>query len=150
MKQNPKKVEIPMFRMDVYLILYRDPNELRKICSRIQKNYEQNMKKFKERLDREINRLEKDNPCGVAWHPSVSEPKINCKPKYILINLERCSKVEGQTTKNLITTLSHEIRHIVDRLVDHLRITDTETPAYLTGYLSGELFPCILSINPAE
>ena len=39
-----------------------------------------------------------------------------------------------------ISTLTHEIRHVVDDVCKHLGIDDIETPAHMTGYISGVTF----------
>jgi len=51
------------------------------------------------------------------------------------------SKVE------LINVLSHEIRHVVDRICQHNSIEDIETPAYMTGYITREVFRRIIIIK---
>lgn len=46
--------------------------------------------------------------------------------------------------KSKIGTVSHEIRHVVDRIVRCHNITDMETPAYLTGWLSSEILSTVI------
>lgn len=36
--------------------------------------------------------------------------------------------------------LSHETRHVVDRICEHNSIEDIETPAYIMGYLMREVY----------
>ena len=55
----------------------------------------------------------------------------------------RCSFViigRQSSRKEKINTITHEIRHATNRiLLSSSNITDEETGAYLTGYLSGEI-----------
>lgn len=41
--------------------------------------------------------------------------------------------------KTKTVTLAHEIRHVVDDIMEYRRISDRETAAYMTGWISGEL-----------
>lgn len=43
-----------------------------------------------------------------------------------------------------IGTISHEIRHVVDRLMGAHNVDDLETPAYLTGWLSREILSTVI------
>ena len=69
---------------------------------------------------------------------------INCKGIMIFviaINTEarRYKFPNVNLKKEKIVAITHEIRHVVDRIIEPRHIDDLETPAYLTGYLSGEL-----------
>ena len=63
------------------------------------------------------------------------------KAAIILFNTESNSmKMKGADTNRIkVTTISHEIYHVVSKLTKGHQIDDEETPAYLTGYLAGEL-----------
>lgn len=41
--------------------------------------------------------------------------------------------------KTKIVTITHEIRHVVDLIIERNNVRDRETAACLTGWLSGEL-----------
>ena len=43
-----------------------------------------------------------------------------------------------------ISTLTHEIMHAVDKLCSRLKIDDTETRAYISGYLMEKFLPVII------
>lgn len=65
----------------------------------------------------------------------------NCKGITIYVITENIeSRIpNSDNRKRRIVGISHEIRHVVDKIVEPRNIKDLETPAYLTGYLSGEL-----------
>ena len=52
-----------------------------------------------------------------------------------------------QNKDELISTITHEIRHIVDDMCHQLNIEDVETPAYITGYISMNIFKEINDID---
>lgn len=47
---------------------------------------------------------------------------------------------KASSIERAISTLTHEIRHVVDDICKHLSIEDAETPAYITGYISSVTF----------
>lgn len=57
-----------------------------------------------------------------AWHANMHRILILIYPQ--------------SSKRQKINTFNHEIRHAVDDIIEHLSIEDSETPAYLTGYLS--------------
>ncbi len=55
----------------------------------------------------------------------------NTDMRHIVVVVHECSKASERRQ-----VLAHEFRHVVDRICEHLRIEDIETPAYLAGYLA--------------
>lgn len=51
------------------------------------------------------------------------------------------------TELDMLNTLTHELYHAVRRITDSCDITDNETPAYMTGYLSLMFIPKILNVK---
>ena len=61
----------------------------------------------------------------------------------IMIDTDKpCFKEDWK--KNIIKVLTHEVRHYIDRLHRILSINDTETAAYMTGYICGIVLPELL------
>lgn len=58
----------------------------------------------------------------------------NLDKKSFLVILLPCTS-EGRRRN----VLAHELRHVVDRLCEHINIEDIETPAYITGYIYEKL-----------
>ena len=55
-----------------------------------------------------------------------------------------------KTELKMLDTISHEIYHVVKNVTKNHDIVDSETPAYLTGYLSSIFIPKVLSIKLIE
>lgn len=49
-----------------------------------------------------------------------------------------------KNTLQLIKTVTHEVSHVVDNVCESLYIDDTETKAYLTGYINEQIIKKIL------
>jgi hypothetical protein len=54
------------------------------------------------------------------------------------------------TEIDMLNTLTHELYHVVRKITDFCAITDHETPAYMTGYLSMMFIPKVLNVKMIE
>ena len=71
-------------------------------------------------------------------------PQKGFKGIDIFINVSIPGQDDKRTFIEVSTILVHEIRHAVDKITEHLGIDDTESAAYMTGYIYSKLFPVVL------
>lgn len=134
-----KKIEIPMFYTLVFYI-EGNINQIDKQTKHIMKKYGFiNAKKSPQPM------TEHTNGRCIYLLKDLDKPNIGggnySKAIIIAFNTEACQlKVKGADVRKLkISTVCHEIRHLVDKIIEGHKVFDVETPAYLTGWISAEL-----------
>lgn len=145
------KFEIPMFYT---LVFYIEGNkkQIEKQINSIMKNYEllskgeKEYKGFKNIDDDEMKSINGRTVFLLRDPESTLNIGNISKSSIICFNTEsRQTEMKSlDQMKCKISTISHEIRHVVDKLVSCHKINDIETPAYLTGWLTGEILDAVL------
>jgi len=99
---------------------------------------------FISKSDKDINNFGKTNNLLKEdieeINDKIAEESIN--GGITIFNTHRVAFVILYSTtskKQKINSLTHEIRHVVDKIMEYSNIEDWESPAYLTGYISGEI-----------
>lgn len=143
------KFEIPMFYTLVFYV-EGDPKSITRQINQVMKKYgflhtKEGRNKYTGEFDEgKIGRtiyLHKDKESELI----IPGGRFG-KAAVIAFNTESSANKAKSTdkTKQKISTISHEIRHVVDTLMSMHSVVDIETPAYLTGWLSGEIISEVL------
>ena len=117
-----RRIKIPIFKYNITLIEIEDYYDYKIIGKEL--------KRFhipKETFDEIINNTR--NSLGGA---------ITLNNKYALQIIVVIYKQCNEITR--FGTINHEKRHVVDDIVNNLGIKDSETAAYLDGYISTRIF----------
>lgn len=125
-----KIIKIDLFRTIV--IMFSEDGIIK-----IEKKVNSIMKKYRVCFDKteDVEFKSKTDFVGAALHLKPTDNNDNAtRVKVIALNMAR---IKDKKTK--IEAITHEIRHVVDSIIRQKRITDKETPAYLTGYISSKL-----------
>ena len=135
-----KKIKFPEFTTMICYI-EGNPKELKERINLIMKNYGLMMASGKKVYDEQMT--EHTNGRSVYLVSDVESENCSEIMKAIIIMYNTNSftlRFKGTNPiKHKIKTISHEIRHTVDKIIKAHHITDDETPAYLTGHIAGEL-----------
>src|SRR5574344_285382 len=119
-----KKVDISMFKHSIYFLFIDDKNDSGKV------------KKFLTSKDMlgayyrlHLNYTIKHNSKAGGF--AFLYPDFNY---YVILIFKKANKYE------LISTLTHEIDHVITHLCKKLDIKDNEGHAYMTGYINKQIF----------
>lgn len=85
-------------------------------------------------LEKEVTKF---NLKPTGWGGKTGTHKRNAETVIFLKN----EREELEIT----STLVHEIRHVVDKMMERLEIKDTEAAAYLSGWIWKNFYPVIMS-----
>lgn len=118
-----KKIKLPIFDFDITFIEVENKSDDLKIIAPLSAiNYP------KEMIEEVCDNIKRDVYDG-------GDTIRNMEMMRIVVIVYRCKS--ESTRRNVI---NHELRHVVDRICEHLSINDIETPAYITGYLSEKIY----------
>lgn len=133
-----KKIEIPMFYTWVFYI-EGNPEQLDRQTKSILKKYGFIRRNGETTAGLTENKNARTMFCRRDEKSTINIGNIS-KAVIIAINTESNMLLSSINPKvDKIGTISHEIRHVVDRTMKAHRIEDEETPAYLTGWLTREI-----------
>lgn len=116
---------IPIYDVDVTLLQVEKCNdsECRKVCSVL--------RSFgcpKESVDEEISQIREGSTNGGVTYRNMVGRKM-------LVLFQELTSVE-----RLVEVYSHEKRHIEDRILEFFKVSDSESAALLSGYVSVEFY----------
>ena len=142
------KFEIPMFYTLVFYIegderkILREVNQIMKKYKLLHKESKQYKADIKKTVNGRTIRLRKD----LESEANTKDQQQYSNAYVIAINTDsdRLQTKGMDEIKCKISTASHEIRHTVDLIMNAHNVVDMETPAYLTGWLTGEIISSII------
>ena len=129
------KFEIPMFYTTVFYI-EGSPKDITRQVNQVMKKYgylyvDPELKDLTKEYTYELEKRH-NGRLICLWKDKNSKTKTSGnKAEIILLNTESYSydSISTDKTKQKITTISHEIRHAVDKIVEIHKIKDVATPA---------------------
>jgi hypothetical protein len=122
-----KRFTVPIYRYDVTFIEIESPDDAPKVAKILKRLPDYNH----DDLDYTMRSI-KEMHYGGEHTYSVSSPES------IIIIYRWSNKLEH------LSTISHEKRHLEDRIAEYLGIKDREAIAYLSGWLSKKLLADLL------
>lgn len=112
------RLHIPIFEEDFIFIQIEDKNDANKV-GRVLKN----------------NKLDAESISSVV--EDIKDEYINWGHTLYNMLYWKFIIVIGECPKEIdkVSVISHEVRHLVDRILEHTRVDDNEASAYLTAYI---------------